>query len=57
MSNSLNIMRLQRVNFYEMYRDACTRLRVDCVFDERRMGDLFYKSVQEYNKILNRKIL
>ena len=53
----LNIMRLNRVNFYEMYRDACSRLGIDCAFDERRMGDLFYRSVQEYNKIFNRKML
>ncbi len=53
----LNIMRLNRVNFYEMYRDACSRLGIDCAFDERRMGYLFYQSVQEYNKIFNRKML
>jgi hypothetical protein len=50
-----NIIKLSQANFYKYYSRACTRLGISCVFDERRMAQIFFGAVEEYNKWIKKK--
>ncbi|MBT6774140.1 hypothetical protein HOA91_02105 [Candidatus Woesearchaeota archaeon] len=50
-----NKIKISQMNFYTLYDNACRRLNIESVFDESRMGGIFYRSVLEYNRLLKKK--
>src|SRR3989344_3891423 len=50
----LKKIELAHVNLYEMYKESCRRLDIDCALDEPKIGQIFYQAIQQYNFYLRK---